>query len=791
MKKHLLLWLVLAICCSSLSAQSPKRELRGAWIASYLGIDWPNRNQTPEAQRAALVAILDHHKATGLNAIYLQVRSQCDALYPSTIDPWSSDLTGTQGKAPNPLWDPLQFAIDECHKRGMELHAWLNPYRAVGNSNNLPGFASNHIAKLHPEWLISTGNLRTLDPGIPGVRDYINSVISDIVTRYDVDGIHFDDYFYPNASFNDDATYAADPRDISDRGDWRRDNVNLMVSRVSATIKQIKPWVEFGISPSGIYRNSTDPAVGSATSGLQHYSQLYADSRKWLQEGWIDYLAPQVYWYIDQPGANYGIVTPWWNNNSYGRLLYIGLAGYKVNDPAQGSFWANPSQIPNQVRLNRSLPNISGQAVYNTSSLRSTTRLGFRDSLRLDLYKKPALHPAMPWIDNTAPAAAASLKVISFGTQYNLLKWKQPIEGSDEMDKVRQYAIYRSTSPEMDINNSELLLAITNTNTTSFEDRSIEPGTTYYYQVTALDRLHNESSPTNAASFQPPTIQCPDNQVIELNASCSAVVPDFLATLAKEEDVTYSQSPAAGSTINGPGATTITLTATDLGGNSISCTFQLTTVDVTAPVISGLRPNITELAVPNHQLRTIKLFYEVTDNCGHAAVKVEVTSNEEQNGLGDGDTDIDWEIISNDEVKLRAERSGTGTGRVYTISVTTTDASGNSSTASTTVTVPLSAGIATAEAHKTVAAPLANNNVPNWIKVLPNPSSTEFTLQLTGNGNQRVDIRMVDNLGRVMEKRNGLSDNTQIRFGAAYRPGIYYLELQRGKEKQVIKLIKQ
>ncbi len=178
-------------------AVAPKRELRGAWVATYLNIDWPNRSQTPAQQRAAFIAIADHHKATGLNALYIQVRSQCDAMYYSELEPWSADLTGTQGNAPSTFWDPMAFAIEECHKRGMEFHAWINPYRAAGNSNNLPGFAANHVARAHPEWLLSQGSLRVLDPGLPAVRDHISAVIGDIIRRYDVDGIHFDDYFYP------------------------------------------------------------------------------------------------------------------------------------------------------------------------------------------------------------------------------------------------------------------------------------------------------------------------------------------------------------------------------------------------------------------------------------------------------------------------------------------------------------------------------------------------------------------------------------------------------------------
>src|SRR5215203_5701418 len=214
MKRIVLLCIILQY--GFLFAQ-PKRELRAAWIATFTNIDWPVRAQTPVQQQTGLNSILTHHMETGMNTVYLQVRSQCDALYASTIDPWSADLTGTQGKAPSPLWDPLQFAIEECHKRGMELHAWINPYRAVANANQLPTFAASHVARQHPEWLLATGTLRTLNPGIAAVRDYITGVITDMVQRYDVDGIHFDDYFYPNAAFNDDAAYSLDPRGITDR----------------------------------------------------------------------------------------------------------------------------------------------------------------------------------------------------------------------------------------------------------------------------------------------------------------------------------------------------------------------------------------------------------------------------------------------------------------------------------------------------------------------------------------------------------------------------------------------
>jgi uncharacterized lipoprotein YddW (UPF0748 family) len=595
MCKHLLvLFLTCILCISGTAQNAPKREFRGAWIATYTNIDWPNRTQTPAQQRAALITILDHHKATGLTALFIQMRSQCDAMYASAIEPWSADLTGTQGNAPNPFWDPMQFAIDECHKRGIEFHAWLNPYRAMGNSNNLAAFAASHVAKTHPEWLLSQGTLRILDPGIPAVRDYVTGVITDIVHRYDVDGIHFDDYFYPSppgtgvTPFNDDSTYNADPRGFTVRADWRRDNVNLLIERVYDSIKTIKPWVKFGVSPSGIYRNSTNPAIGSATSGLEHYTSLYADTRKWLQQGWLDYLCPQVYWYIGQPGANYGVVVPWWNNNSYGRHIYIGLAGYKVNDPAQGTNWANPSMIPNEVRLNRSLPNIYGEAVYNTNSLRSTTKLGFRDSLRLYFYNKPALLPNMPWRDSIAPDNPTDLTAVKYGKDSVILKWTKPVT-TDELNKAWQFVIYRSTNPAIDTSLAENILYITTNDTTGYTDKLLTPDSTYYYAVTTTDRFHNESMASNPVSTLPPSIECPYDTLLVLNASCATTLPDFISgtVVQASSPVTITQFPAAGSVINGQHDTLITLIATDAGGNADTCTFLVKTVDHGAPVINA------------------------------------------------------------------------------------------------------------------------------------------------------------------------------------------------------------
>lgn len=488
--------IIFILFCSIHSyAQPVKRELRAAWIATYSNIDWPQRSHTPQQQRDAFIKIIDQHKATGINAVYVQIRSQSDAMYPSPYEPWSADLTGVQGQPPNPLWDPLNFMITECHRRGIEFHAWLNPYRVAGTSSNLSTFSSGHVSRQHPQWLLRSGTKVTLNPGLLQVREHILKVISDIVNRYDIDGIHFDDYFYPEFGFNDDASYTIDPRGIAVRADWRRDNVNLLIKDVAAKINQLKPWVKFGVSPSGIYRNSSDNTVGSPTKGMEHYSVLYADTKKWLQEGWVDYIEPQVYWYMGQPAADYNQLIPWWNMNSYGRHIYIGIAGYKVESWGRTP-WSDIRQIPNQLRLNRKYldQNIKGTAFYNTSSM-DLNLLGFRDSLKNSFYRTPAIVPAMPWKDSIPPNPPYGLNAVAAGEEVTL-NWQRPSYTDGELNRPRQYVIYRSTEPVIDTEDAEKIIAIT-TDTSFYKDTSITAGVNYYYAVAALDRLYNESTLSN------------------------------------------------------------------------------------------------------------------------------------------------------------------------------------------------------------------------------------------------------------------------------------------------------
>ncbi len=489
---------------SGVGQSPPKHELRGAWIATFTNIDWPSTNTlSVAAQQSELLQLLDQLRATGINAVYFQVRSQCDAMYESQLEPWSADLTGRQGRAPEPAYDPLAFLIAACRQRGLEVHAWFNPFRAVSNVATLASFAPNHLARTRPEWLLAQGSLRILDPGLPQVRDHVIGVILDVLRRYDVDGIHFDDYFYPyppasGAPFNDDATFAADPRGFTNRQDWRRDNINLFIQRSHESIRAVKPWVKFGVSPFGIWRNRASDPAGSATNGLQSYSDIYADSRKWIQQAWVDYLTPQIYWSVGFSVANYGVLLPWWNALGGSRHIYSGMAAYKVNNGGTDPNWSQPAQLPDQVRLNRQQPQVRGQTFFSTRSVLGNP-LGVRDALRDQLFRTPALLPPMPWKDDQPPPPVANLTAQTRGNDVTL-SWVAPPATGNALDRVRQFVVYRSTGSSIDREDAAHIVRITaNETETSHTDAGLLPGT-YYYTVTALDRLHNESLPAATVS---------------------------------------------------------------------------------------------------------------------------------------------------------------------------------------------------------------------------------------------------------------------------------------------------
>ncbi len=483
-------WLALVLFASvSLLAQypkAPKREFRGAWIQAVNG-QWQGIGR--DAMQAELIRELNFLQADGINAILFQVRVEGDALYESQLEPWSRFLTGTQGTPPSPYWDPLLWMIDQCHKRGMELHAWINPYRA--KTKTTKDMSVYHYAIQHPERCFRYEDLLIFDPGMPENREYICKVATDIVRRYDVDGVHIDDYFYPypvaGVPIPDDATYAAYGRGLS-REDWRRENVNTFIRELRDAIRAVKPWVKFGVSPFGIYRNKSSWYEGSATSGLQNYDDLYADVLQWINEGLVDYNIPQIYWEIGNDNADYSTLVRWWSEHAYARPLYI---GQDVERTVKFPDLVNPAQnqIMAKYALQRSLPGIYGSCQWYARAMADNVG-GYGDMIRLNYHNTPALQPSMPWLDDDPPGKPRHLK--SFLTNDGcFLFWDAP-RGKKEMDIARQYVIYRFAKGEkVNIDDASHIVAITTE--TFLQLPYVNGNTKWTYVVTALDRLQNES----------------------------------------------------------------------------------------------------------------------------------------------------------------------------------------------------------------------------------------------------------------------------------------------------------
>jgi uncharacterized lipoprotein YddW (UPF0748 family) len=486
---------------------APKREFRGAWVATVTNIDWPSLPGLPvDVQKTQLTTILDNLKALGINAVFLQVRSECDAMYNSLYDPWSYWLTGTQGTAPSPFYDPLAFAVDEAHKRGMELHAWFNPYRAVRNVSGTYPISGQHVTKQHPDWILTINNLKILHPGLQAVRDYVTSVVMDIARRYDVDGVHADDYFYPyspdNITTQDNATFASYPRGFSNIADWRRDNVNLLIKAIHDSLQVIKPWVRFGMAPFGIWK----PGYPAGITGTSAYDELYCDAPTWLASHWIDYLAPELYWHIG--GAqDYAGLMHWWASRLSGRHLYPGHAAYRIGTTQTNpTYYWNSSELPNQVRLNRAYAdsNVLGSVFYRAGNGLTDNLLGFADTLKNNLYRFAAIPPSMPWKDNVAPNPPANLHFATLpGTSRYALQWDPPVVASDG-DTARRYVVYRfnhgSVLPS-DIADPSGIITIT-PGTSNTPPTPIQPGA--YFVVTSLDRTNNESNISNVSYVAPP-----------------------------------------------------------------------------------------------------------------------------------------------------------------------------------------------------------------------------------------------------------------------------------------------
>jgi uncharacterized lipoprotein YddW (UPF0748 family) len=485
---------------SSLPAgRMPKYEFRAAWVASVENIDWPSKKGLPvDSQKVEFTRLLDMHKRNGLNAVIVQIRPAADAFYPSSYEPWSEWLTGVQGKAPDPWYDPLKFMIEETHRRGMEFHAWCNPYRAVktiGRSSVAP----DHITRKHPEWFVRFENTLYFDPGNKEVQQYVTGVIRDIVRRYDIDAIHFDDYFYPydiveggprGKDFPDNASYARYGNGMS-KGDWRRSNVDSVILMISKAIKEEKPYCKFGVSPFAIWRNrSQDPEGSDTQGGVTDYDNLYANILLWLKRGWVDYVVPQIYFDFDHPRAPYGALLDWWARHSYGRQCYIGLGIYKAFERSPA--WHDPTQIPRQVQALRRYPDVQG-AVYFSSSSFQTDPFGWCDSLQNNYYSYPALIPPMPWLDSAKPHDP--LFHVEYTKDGAATAWLS--KGAPE-DSLRGYAVYQSDTAAIDIDSVHAFAVIPYDPVAGFtihRNPAEEKGPVHYYFVTAISRNNVESRP--------------------------------------------------------------------------------------------------------------------------------------------------------------------------------------------------------------------------------------------------------------------------------------------------------
>ncbi len=466
--------------------RSPQYEFRGVWIATVGNIDWPSKKGLPvEQQKDEFIRLLDMHKNYGMNAIVMQIRPVADAFYPSRFEPWSEYLTGIQGLPPAPYYDPLQFMIEETHKRGMEFHAWMNPYRAVFNVTR-SSVAPGHITRLFPQWFITYGNTKYFDPGIPEVREHVDRVVRDLVERYDLDAVHLDDYFYPygipGKEFPDDASYAKYGNGI-DKGDWRRNNVDAIIKMLGETIKSINPRVKLGISPFGVWRNSSKDQRGSTSeAGITNYDDLYADILLWLERGWIDYVAPQLYWETTHRLVGFNMLLNWWANNTYGKHLYIGHGVYRALESKTGT-WKNPNEMPRQVKAVRGNLNVQGSIYYRSTSLAKNPN-GWCDSLRNDYYKYPALIPPMKWIDSIPPISPLTENLNE--DQVRLYyRGAEPIKG---------FGIYTvSPADADDINNAVLAAIIVADKTTDVNFSSIPSQGGAKIYAAAIDRNNNVS----------------------------------------------------------------------------------------------------------------------------------------------------------------------------------------------------------------------------------------------------------------------------------------------------------
>ncbi len=469
-----------------------KTELRAAWIATVANIDWPSRKDlSTQQQQEEYVTLLDLLKSVGMNAVVVQVRPSADAFYPSSYEPWSEYLSGTQGKRPEPYYNPLAFMIQQAKQRGLEFHAWFNPYRV--SMKETMNFADTHPIHKHPEWFLKYGGKWYYDPGHPEAQEYVLQSILETVKHYDLDAVHFDDYFYPyriaNEVFPDSCSYSFFGKDtFANVDDWRRNNVDFFVQELSLRIKKEKPHVKFGISPFGVWRNKDKDPDGSDTqAGQTNYDDLFADVLKWLKEGWIDYVTPQLYWHIGFKVADYSVLLDWWSKHTYGKHLYIGQAAYRLGENG----WEDSEELYNQVTMNRNYAEVKGSMYFNTKTFLHDKQ-GINAKMR-QIYPSKALIPSMQWIDAVPPKAPFIQH--TGGSQRNgvQLSWSD----STNTD-ASYYVLYRFKKGDLiTADNPVNIVAIVQREPSAIQswlDKTTGKRTLYTYCITAVDRGHNEST---------------------------------------------------------------------------------------------------------------------------------------------------------------------------------------------------------------------------------------------------------------------------------------------------------
>ena len=476
--------------------QPPKHQMRAVWIATLANIDFPTKFKV-EQQKQELREMFDRFAEMNINTVVFQVRPAADAFYVSDKEPWSQWLTGKQGKAPDSDFDPLEFLIREAHLRCMEVHVWLNPYRA--SMSGTKGICEQHAIFQKKHLIKEYGGRHYFDPGFEETRKYLNGIIADIVSRYNVDAVHLDDYFYPykikGQEFPDDDTFKKEPRGFSKdkKDDWRRENVNLIISELQQTIKSIKPWVEFGISPFGVWRNADKDPRGSRTqAGMTNYDDLYADILKWLNEGTIDYIVPQLYWEIGKTTADYSVLIDWWANNSCGRNLYIGLYASGLG-ASKTEAWQNENELARQMTLNLQYPQQQGVFLYSARPLLKNPQ-GICDTLKQNYFKYPALVPINSNIIGEPSAAPARLSL----SKDNILSWEKVRDY--EGKTASYYVVYMFAGDETgNINDPKNIIAKTVDDcfdVSAFLKKKIyAKKEKYTFAVTSVNRYKYESEP--------------------------------------------------------------------------------------------------------------------------------------------------------------------------------------------------------------------------------------------------------------------------------------------------------